>query len=119
KKVPFRIVHEASKERYLTGSDLDTESFQIIDDHFWIGEEFGPYLIQTDKTGKVTAFFETEIDGKKVRSPDNYGVSSPGGPGETYKNVNLKRSKGYEGMAASKDGKFLYPLLEGPVWDEK
>jgi hypothetical protein len=119
KKVPFRIVHEESKERYLTGSDLDTESFQLIGDHFWIGEEFGPYLIQTDRTGKVLAFFETEVDGKKIQSPDNYSVSSPGGPGETYKNVNLKRSKGYEGMASSKDGKFLYPMLEGALWDEK
>ncbi|MCP2807353.1 esterase-like activity of phytase family protein, partial [Salmonella enterica subsp. enterica serovar Typhimurium] len=29
----------------------------------------------------------------------------------------LQRSKGYEGFAASKDGKFLYGLLEGPMWD--
>lgn len=119
RKLPFRIVHEDTPERYLTGSDLDPESFQIIDDHFWIGEEFGPFLIKTDKTGKVVAFFETEIDGETLRSPDHYGVASPGGPGQTYKDVNLKRSKGYEGMAASKDGKFLYPMLEGPVWDEK
>ncbi|MFB0899321.1 MAG: esterase-like activity of phytase family protein, partial [Polaromonas sp.] len=27
RKVPFRIVHEGSKQRYLTGSDFDTESF--------------------------------------------------------------------------------------------
>ena len=31
--------------------------------------------------------------------------------------MNLRRSKGYEGFAASKDGKFLYGLLEGPLWD--
>jgi hypothetical protein len=30
---------------------------------------------------------------------------------------NLPRSRGYEGMAASPDGKFLYGLLEGPLWD--
>jgi hypothetical protein len=29
----------------------------------------------------------------------------------------VRRSKGFEGMAASKDGKFLYPLLEGALWD--
>ena len=29
KKVPFRIVHEGTKKRYLTGSDFDTESFQF------------------------------------------------------------------------------------------
>jgi hypothetical protein len=28
-----------------------------------------------------------------------------------------RRSRGFEGMAASIDGKFLYPLLEGPLWD--
>lgn len=119
KKVPFRIVHEETQERYLTGSDLDTESFQPIGEHFWIGDEFGPYLIKVDKSGKVVAFFETEVDGKKIQSPDHYAVTSPGAPGDTYNNVNLKRSKGYEGMAASKDGKFLYPMLEGAVWDDK
>ena len=118
KVVPFRIVHEGSKARYLTGSDLDTESFQLVGDHFWIGDEFGPYLIKVDKSGKVVAFFETEVDGKKIQSPDHYAVGSPGAPGETYKTVNLKRSKGYEGMAASKDGKFLYPMLEGAIWDD-
>jgi hypothetical protein len=30
----------------------------------------------------------------------------------------VRRSRGFEGMAASKDGKFLYPLLEGALWIE-
>jgi len=38
-------------------------------------------------------------------------------PGASYTTVNLRRSKGYEGFASSKDGKFLYGLLEGPLWD--
>ena len=119
RKIPFRIVHEDTAQRYLTGSDLDTESFQPIGEHFWIGDEFGPYLVKTDLKGKVQALFETEIDGHAVRSPDHYAVTSPGAPGQTYQGVTSKRSKGFEGMAASKDGKFLYPLLEGPLWDEK
>ena len=40
-----------------------------------------------------------------------------GTPEATYTTVNVRRSKGYEGMAASPDGKFLYRLLEGPLWD--
>ncbi|CAM3639771.1 esterase-like activity of phytase family protein [Castellaniella denitrificans] len=119
RKIPFRIVHEDTPARYLTGSDLDTESFQPIGGHFWIGDEFGPYLVKTDRSGKVLALFETQVDGRTVRSPDHYAVASPGAPGQTYQGVALKRSKGFEGMAASRDGKFLYPLLEGPVWDEK
>jgi hypothetical protein len=117
KKVPFRIVHEGTEKRYLTGSDFDTEGFQFIGDHLWIGEEFGPYLIKADKTGKVLAVFETVADGKPVRSPDHWQVATPAVPGATYTNVNLRRSKGYEGFASSKDGKFIYGLLEGPLWD--
>jgi hypothetical protein len=44
RRVPFRIVHEDTERRYLTGSDFDTEGFQIIGDTFWIGDEFGPII---------------------------------------------------------------------------
>ncbi len=117
RKVPFRIVHEDTPRRYLTGADFDTEGFQVIGDTFWIGDEFGPYIIKADKNGKVLGVFETVADGKPVRSPDHYAVQSPGAPGASYTNVNLRRSKGYEGFASSKDGKFIYALLEGPIFD--
>jgi hypothetical protein len=116
KKVPFRIVHEGTDKRYLTGADFDIEGFQIIADKVWIGDEFGPYLIQTDMNGKVEAFFESQADGKPVMSPDHYRVVAPN-PGALSSGVNLGRSRGYEGLAASSDGKFLYGLLEGPLWD--
>ena len=48
RKVPFRIVHEDTARRYLTGADFDTEGFQIIGAHLWIGDEFGPYVIKAD-----------------------------------------------------------------------
>lgn len=117
KKVPFRIVHESTAKRYLTGSDFDLEGFQWINDVLWIGEEFGPYLLKADKSGKILGVFETLADGKPVRSPDHFAVQSPATPTATYSNVNLRRSKGYEGFARSVDGKFLYGLLEGPLWD--
>ncbi len=116
KKVPFRIVHDGTDARYLTGSDFDPESFQIIGDTLWIGEEFGPYLIKADMKGKVLGVFETVAGEQPVRSPDHYMVSSAGAPNQTAA-FNARRSKGYEGMASSKDGKFLYALLEGPLWD--
>jgi hypothetical protein len=116
KKVPFRIVQEGTEKRYLTGADLDTEGFQIVNGKIWIGEEFGPYVIRTDMNGKIEAFFETVADGKPVMSPDHYRASTPN-PGAPLVGVNLGRSRGYEGFAASKDGRFLYALLEGPLWD--
>lgn len=116
KKVPFRIVHEGTKQRYLTGSDFDPESFQFAGGALWIGDEFGPYLIKADRKGKVLAVFETQVDGKTVRSPDHAAVTTPGAPGGPV-DFQVKRSKGFEGMAASKDGSKLYALLEGPVWN--
>ncbi|MFY8085334.1 MAG: esterase-like activity of phytase family protein [Rubrivivax sp.] len=117
RKVPFRIVHEGTDKRYLTGSDFDIEGFQIIDGKFWIGDEFGPYLIRTDLNGKVEAVFETLADGRPVMSPDHFRVTTQN-PGQAMpESVNLGRSRGYEGLAASKDGRFLYGMLEGPLWD--
>ncbi|MDZ7937467.1 MAG: esterase-like activity of phytase family protein [Rhodoferax sp.] len=117
KKVPFRIVHEGTKQRYLTGSDFDTESFQIASGALWIGDEFGPYLIKADLKGRVQAVFETLVDGNVVRSPDHPAVTTPGAPGGEVK-FQVRRSKGFEGMASSPDGSKLYALLEGSVWDE-
>jgi hypothetical protein len=116
KKVPFRVVHEGTKKRYLTGSDFDTESFQFAGGSLWIGDEFGPYLIKADLKGKVQAVFDTLVDGKVVRSPDHPAVTTPGAPGGAV-DFQVKRSKGFEGMASSKDGSKLYALLEGPVWN--
>ena len=89
---------------------------QFFGEHVWFGDELGPYLIKTDRKGKVLAVFDTKIDGKTVRSPDHFSVTTPATAGAF--STPVRRSRGYEGMAASKDGQYLYPLLEGPLWNE-
>ncbi len=116
KKVPFRIVHEGSPNRYLTGADFDTESFQFAGGAIWIGDELGPWLIKTDMKGKVLAVFETMVDGKPARSPDHPSVLTPAAPNLAL-DFTVRRSRGFEGMAASKDGTKLYAMLEGAIWD--
>lgn len=114
KRVPFRIQNEATAERYLTGADFDPESFQFAGGYLWVGDEFGPYLIQATLDGKVVDVFETEFKGKKLRSPDHYSITTPGNPSQTV-DFEVLRSKGFEGMAVSQDGTKLYPLLEGAL----
>jgi hypothetical protein len=55
RKVPFAIVNEATETRYLTGADFDIESMQFIGDSVWFGDELGPYLVRTDRAGKIIA----------------------------------------------------------------
>lgn len=90
--MPFHIINESTEKRYLTGSDFDPESFQFADDALWIGEEFGPYLIKADLNGKVLAVFDTQVDGKVVKSPDNPTLTLPGAP-DGKQNFQVARPK--------------------------
>jgi len=105
----------ATTERHLTGADFDIESIQFFGENFWFGDEFCPYLIRADCSGRVTGVFETRVIGQLLRSPDHYTVNAPAVPGAFE--MPVRRSRGFEGMAASPDGRFPYPMLEGPVWD--
>ena len=117
--IPFNLTMEGSDSRYLTGADLDIEGFQVIDGKIFIGDEFGPYLLVADAgTGEVEEFHQTTIDGNLIQSSDHFQIQA-GNPDEPQTSANLKRSRGYEGFAASIDQSKLYPLLEGPLWDDQ
>jgi hypothetical protein len=91
--------------RLLTGADFDIEAFrEAPDGTYWFGDEFGPFLIHTDRFGRV---LERPIPLPGVRSPQNPFLGS-GTP-------NLPSSRGFEGMAITPDGKTLYPMLEGAL----
>jgi hypothetical protein len=109
RRLPFEIVNEDTDQRLLTGGDFDIESFRIgRRGDLWFGDEFGPFLLHTDLTGRV---LEAPIPLPDVKSPD-YPADFPApvaGP------ANLASSNGFEGMALSRDGRKLYPTLEGPV----
>ncbi|MCW2982766.1 MAG: hypothetical protein JWR63_336 [Conexibacter sp.] len=108
-RIPFAIVNGATKERLLTGGDFDIESVrQTKRGDFWFGEEFGPFLVHTDATGKV---LDAPIPTPDVKSPD-YPADFPAPVAGA---ANLNSSAGFEGMALSADGTKLYPTLEGAV----
>jgi hypothetical protein len=93
------------ERRLLTGADFDIESFrEAPDGTLWFGDEFGPFLIHTDRTGRV---LEQPYPLPGVQSPQNpfLGANTP----------NLPSSRGFEGMAITPDGKTLYPMLEGSL----
>ncbi len=65
-KVPFALFRG---DRLLTGADFDIESMRVArDGTFWFGDEFGPFLLHTDGTGKLV---EAPISLPGVQSPQN------------------------------------------------
>jgi len=110
--IPFRIVNEGTRERYLTGGDFDPESIQVIGDTVWIGDEFGPSLIRATLDGRVTGIFETMLDGQVLRSPDHPGLVQPAAAGSGWR---VPRTGGFEGLAATPDGTRLWAMLEKPI----
>lgn len=93
--------------RLLTGADLDVESLRRDrDGHYWFGDEFGPYLVETDADGVV---LRAPIPLPGVRSPENAEVRA-GTAG-----ANLPGSGGFEGLALDASGRRLYALLEKTV----
>jgi hypothetical protein len=118
RRVPFRIAYEGTDSRYLTGADFDPESIQPIEGGgFWIGEEFGPFIIRLDAEGHVQQVVPTLLDGKPLMGPDNPALSVGATPtaGTAFR---VRRSGGYEGMAMLPDGSRLWALLEQPLFNE-
>lgn len=119
RKIPFPIVADETvypgsaipvdadlkRHRWLTGGDFDIESVrEAHDGTLWFGDEFGPFLIHTNQSGEV---LEAPYPLPGVMSPQNpnLGTATP----------NLPRSRGFEGMAVSPNGRTLYPMLEGSL----
>ncbi|MGI8910320.1 MAG: esterase-like activity of phytase family protein [Rubrobacteraceae bacterium] len=105
-QVPFQIFNEDTEQRLLTGADFDIESVRRDrSGDLWFGDEFGPFLLHADTTGRV---LEAPFPLPGVQSPENPDLGTLG-------TANLPSSRGFEGTAISDDHKFLYPMLEGAL----
>ncbi|NRQ50196.1 esterase-like activity of phytase family protein [Aeromicrobium stalagmiti] len=101
-KIDFPIVNESTSDRQLTGDDLDIESVQRgKDGTFWIGDEFGPFVVHVDSRGRVLS---RPIGFPLGQSPQNprLGADQP----------TTQASGGFEAMARSTNGRHLYPITE-------
>ena len=105
----FPIVNDGTAERLLTGADFDIESVvRAADGSFWVGEEFGPFLLHFDANGTL---LEKPYSLTGAKSPQNPYLQ----PGETPR---VRASRGFEALAASVNGRYLYPVIEGSYADD-
>ena len=107
-KIDFPIVNGATSDRQLTGDDFDIESVQRgRDGSFWIGDEFGPFLLHVDPRGRVLSAPVPFPLGKSPQNPE-LGDEQP----------TVQRSGGFEAMAQSTDRRYLYPIVENSLVNE-
>jgi len=108
--VPFTLVRAGTPERWLTGGDFDPEAFvELADGTFWIGDEFGPYLLHVDAAGRLLA---PPFEAEGLRSPDHPVLAAAGDKASALATV--QRSRGFEGLALHADGTRLLAMLESP-----
>lgn len=101
-RIPFPLTRP---DRVLTGSDLDPESIvRAPDGTYWIGDEFGPFLLHFDRAGRL-------IDPPVSLA----GVFAPENPLRGDQPNTINSSRGFESLALSPDRRTLYALLEGTV----
>jgi glycerophosphoryl diester phosphodiesterase len=105
---PWRLSDESSPERLFTGADADPESLVAMpDDTFWIGDEFGPWLLHFSVDGELLA--------APVELPD--AIYSADHPRAVTRAVaaTVEHSRGLEAMDLAGDDKTLVTILEAPV----
>lgn len=101
------LVDQSIKARtLLTGADFDVESIARMDDGtFWVGEEFGPYLLHFDARGRLLSL---PVRHPVLRAPQN-PQNIVDGP------ANLPSSRGFESMTRNADGSKLYVTTEASI----
>lgn len=115
---PYALTHGSDPRRRLTGGDIDPESLVVMPDgSFWIGDEFGPWLLHFSRRGILLGQPVASISptAGELRSPNHPRVLT----GEFAANVGA--SRGFEGLALMNTGgeQRLLALLEGSIVGEQ
>ena len=108
RQLPFRITNDNAAERILTGADLDPESMVVEGGGgFWIGDEFGPFLLHFDRQGRLLG---PPVEAEGLRSPD-HPLVPPADRGRVSE-ATVGRSRGFEGLSSLGRASRLLAMLE-------
>ncbi|GAB1539355.1 esterase-like activity of phytase family protein [Scytonema sp. NUACC21] len=121
----YSVSQLIKSNRLLTGGDFDIESFrQVNDGTYWLGDEFGPFLLHIDRNGELLNIptplpvFSGKGGLSFVKSPDHPNIIKLSDDKALLSAANLGGSRGFEGLALNSSGTKLYAMLEGALKDE-
>ena len=112
RQFPYRLTEESDSARPLTGADVDPESLVVLPDGtFWIGDEFGPWLLHFSANGDLLEppyEFDEGHAQPALRSLHHPRVLAG------LATATVRASSGFEGLVLSNDGRHLLAMLEKP-----
>ena len=105
---------------------IDMEGLVLGDDgSFWISDEYGPYVYQFDKRGKMISAIRPNDAIIPIRNgTESFNANSPPIYNPDFEitpedpDSGRGNNQGLEGLTASPDGKYLYALLQSAAIQE-
>jgi len=97
------------------GNAFDPEGFVVSprNGHFFVSDEYGPSLYEFDRHGQRVRAFTTPAN----LVPRN-AANVPNFADDTGNTKGKRTNRGFEGLAISPDGAFLYAILQSAMLDE-
>ncbi len=98
------------------GNSFDPEGFVVHPEtgHFFVTDEYGPSLYEFDANGvRVRAF---AIPANLI--PRNAATGVPNHAGDVGNTAGKRTNRGFEGLAISPDGAYVYAMLQSAMLDE-
>ena len=100
------------------GNSFDPEGFVVHPKtgHFLVSDEYGPSLYEFNRHGKLLRVFATPAN----LIPRNASVvpNIPNFADDTGNTAGKRTNRGFEGLAISPDGAFVYAVLQSAMLDE-
>jgi hypothetical protein len=98
------------------GNSFDPEGFVVHPDtqHFLVSDEYGPSLYEFDRHGVRVRTFTIPPN----LIPRNATTGTPNYAGDDGNTAGKRTNRGFEGLAISPDGAYVYAMLQSALLDE-
>jgi hypothetical protein len=98
------------------GNAFDPEGFVVHPKtgHFLVSDEYGPSLYEFNRRGKRVRTFTTPVN----LIPRNAATNTPNYASDTGNTAGKRTNRGFEGLAISPDGAYVYAMLQSAMLDE-
>jgi hypothetical protein len=98
------------------GNAFDPEGFVVHPKtgHFLVSDEYGPSLYEFNRRGKRVRTFTTPVN----LIPRDAASGTPNYADDTGNTAGKRTNRGFEGLAISPDGDYVYAMLQSAMLDE-